>query len=186
MRSISSLCVCVSLSPLLSYHPHTYFLCVTFSFVHVLNFWVGLESHVRNVLFGTGLGYANKILHSCAGRSHRYYNVVTADERCAILRNWVSDMEFCCCLIPCADAVSTVLTQAPTPQVTTASYDSTVRLWDMGMGKCITTLTNHKKAVRAATQHPTEYAILSAFFFLLCSAWAFVICVIIVLFVYSK
>lgn len=56
-----------------------------------------------------------------------------------------------------ADAVSTIMTQSVNPQVTTASYDGTVRLWDMGMGKSITTLTNHKKAVRAAAMHPAEY-----------------------------
>lgn len=56
------------------------------------------------------------------------------------------------------DAVSTIMTQSVNPQVTTASYDGTVRLWDMGMGKSITTLTNHKKAVRAAAMHPSEYA----------------------------
>lgn len=50
------------------------------------------------------------------------------------------------------------MTQSVNPQVTTASYDGTVRLWDMGMGKSITTLTNHKKAVRAAAMHPSEYA----------------------------
>ena len=55
------------------------------------------------------------------------------------------------------DAVSTILTQGANPQVTTTSYDSTVRLWDLAAGKTMSTLTNHKKAVRAACQHPSEY-----------------------------
>ena len=32
-----------------------------------------------------------------------------------------------------------------------------IKLWDIGMGKAITTLTNHKKGVRDMLVHPSEY-----------------------------
>jgi pleiotropic regulator 1 len=37
-----------------------------------------------------------------------------------------------------------------------------VRLWDLGMGKAISTLTNHKRGVRALQLHPTEFTFASA------------------------
>lgn len=36
-----------------------------------------------------------------------------------------------------------------------------VRLWDIGAGKSIQTLTNHKKAVRSLAVHPEEYTFAS-------------------------
>ncbi|KNC76067.1 hypothetical protein SARC_11422, partial [Sphaeroforma arctica JP610] len=42
-------------------------------------------------------------------------------------------------------------------QVTTVSYDTTVKLWDIGEGRTISTLTNHKKSVRGICQHPSEF-----------------------------
>lgn len=50
----------------------------------------------------------------------------------------------------------------PAPQVITGSHDSTVRLWDLRAGKTLTTLTHHKKSVRAMVQHPSEHAFASA------------------------
>jgi pleiotropic regulator 1 len=35
-------------------------------------------------------------------------------------------------------------------------------MWDIGMGKCVKTLTNHKKAIRAMVEHPSEYTFASA------------------------
>ena len=35
-------------------------------------------------------------------------------------------------------------------------------LWDLAAGKCMTTLTHHKKSVRALAIHPTEYSFASA------------------------
>ena len=46
-------------------------------------------------------------------------------------------------------------TQATDPQVITGSADCTVKLWDLAAGKVMTTLTNHKKSVRALVTHPT-------------------------------
>ena len=40
--------------------------------------------------------------------------------------------------------------------------DGTVRLWDLVAGRAASVLTNHKKAVRALTLHPTEYTFASA------------------------
>jgi pleiotropic regulator 1 len=35
-------------------------------------------------------------------------------------------------------------------------------MWDIGSGRCIDTLTNHKKAVRGVLFHPNEYTFLTA------------------------
>ena len=42
-----------------------------------------------------------------------------------------------------------VAAQAAEPQVITGSMDNFVKLWDLKMGSCATTLTNHKKSIRA-------------------------------------
>lgn len=34
-------------------------------------------------------------------------------------------------------------------------------MWDLAAGKCMGTLTNHKKGVRAMAIHPTEFAFAS-------------------------
>ena len=41
-------------------------------------------------------------------------------------------------------------------QVITASHDKTIRLWDLRTGKTLSTLTYHKKAIRALAAHPHE------------------------------
>lgn len=74
--------------------------------------------------------------------------------------------------------VADVKCQESDPQVITGSMDSTVRcvsafsvistvligplrLWDLAAGKTMTTLTHHKKSVRALAIHPTEYSFAS-------------------------
>jgi len=57
--------------------------------------------------------------------------------------------------------VADVKCQESDPQVITGSMDSTIRLWDLAAGKTSTTLTHHKKSVRALTIHPTEYSFAS-------------------------
>ncbi|XP_047256734.1 protein pleiotropic regulatory locus 1-like [Capsicum annuum] len=54
------------------------------------------------------------------------------------------------------DAVCSVLTRTTDPQVVTGSSDSTIKLWDLRYGKTMTTLTHHKKSVRAMVQHRKE------------------------------
>ncbi|CAE7196541.1 unnamed protein product, partial [Rhizoctonia solani] len=57
--------------------------------------------------------------------------------------------------------VADVKCQESDPQVITGSMDSTIRLWDLAAGKTMTTLTHHKKSVRALAVHPTEFSFAS-------------------------
>ncbi|CAN0533844.1 unnamed protein product, partial [Ectocarpus sp. 12 AP-2014] len=47
-------------------------------------------------------------------------------------------------------------------QVITGSHDCQIKLWDLVAGKAMTTLTHHKKAVRAVQMHPKEFSFVSA------------------------
>lgn len=60
------------------------------------------------------------------------------------------------------NTVCSVVSQAHDPQVITGSHDSTIKTWDLVAGKCSTTLTFHKKSVRAMALHPTENCFASA------------------------
>jgi pleiotropic regulator 1 len=42
--------------------------------------------------------------------------------------------------------VGAIVSQRNNPQVITGSFDSSVKLWDLAAGKCMNTLTYHKKA----------------------------------------
>lgn len=46
-------------------------------------------------------------------------------------------------------------------QIITGSHDKTIRLWDLRTGKTLSTLTYHKKSVRALAAHPTEHTFAS-------------------------
>ncbi|THG05894.1 hypothetical protein TEA_022222 [Camellia sinensis var. sinensis] len=48
------------------------------------------------------------------------------------------------------------------PQVVTGSHDTTIKFWDLRFGKTMTTLTHHKKSVRAMALHPKENCFASA------------------------
>jgi len=47
-----------------------------------------------------------------------------------------------------------MLTQSTDPQIIMACYDLTIRLWDLVVGKTITTQTNRNKSVRGLVAHP--------------------------------
>eukprot|EP00854_Cymbomonas_tetramitiformis_P012808 gene12808-15138_t len=66
------------------------------------------------------------------------------------------------CLSGHDNTVCSILSQGTDPQVITGSHDSTIKLWDLAAGKAITTLTHHKKSVRAMCMHPNEYTFASA------------------------
>lgn len=65
------------------------------------------------------------------------------------------------CLSGHDSTVGTILSQVPDPQCVTGSQDSTIRLWDIRTGKATTTLTFHKKGVRALAAHPQEFTFVS-------------------------
>jgi len=65
------------------------------------------------------------------------------------------------CLSGHTNTVGSILTNTVDPQVITGSHDTTIKLWDLAAGKSITTLTNHKKSVRALAAHPTELSFAS-------------------------
>ncbi|KAF5825740.1 WD40-repeat-containing domain protein, partial [Dunaliella salina] len=66
------------------------------------------------------------------------------------------------CLSGHDQTVCSILSQAGDPQVITGSHDSTIRLWDLRTAKTMSTLTFHKKSVRAMALHPFEHAFGSA------------------------
>ena len=47
-------------------------------------------------------------------------------------------------------------------QIITGSHDKTVKMWDLRTGKTMSTLTYHKKSIRAMAAHPQEYAFAAA------------------------
>lgn len=42
------------------------------------------------------------------------------------------------------------------PQIVSGSHDSTMRIWDIGEGRCTQILTGHDKSVRSIVVHPEE------------------------------
>ncbi len=50
----------------------------------------------------------------------------------------------------------------PHAQVITGSHDKTVKMWDLRKGKTLSTLTYHKKSIRAMAAHPQEFAFAAA------------------------
>jgi WD40 repeat protein len=48
------------------------------------------------------------------------------------------------------------------PQIITGSHDKTVKMWDLRKGKTMSTLTYHKKSIRAMASHPQDFAFAAA------------------------
>jgi pleiotropic regulator 1 len=61
-----------------------------------------------------------------------------------------------------ANTVSAIQCQAADPQIITGSSDSTVKLWDLAAGKCMTTLTHHKKGIRAVAINHSNFTFSTA------------------------
>jgi pleiotropic regulator 1 len=59
------------------------------------------------------------------------------------------------------NTVGALLTYPVDPQIVTSSYDNTVKLWDLVAGRAMTTMTQHKKAVRALASSDKELTFLS-------------------------
>ena len=66
------------------------------------------------------------------------------------------------CLEGHTDTVHSIIMQDFEPQCISGSSDGTVRLWDIGTGKRINVLTNHKKSIRGLVFHHSEYTFCSA------------------------
>jgi pleiotropic regulator 1 len=62
------------------------------------------------------------------------------------------------CLSGHDETVASILTQSVDPQVITGSHDKTVKMWDLRKGKTLSTLTYHKKSIRAMAAHPQDFA----------------------------
>lgn len=61
------------------------------------------------------------------------------------------------------NTVCSVFTRPTDPQVVTGSHDTTIKFWDLRHGgKSMSTLTHHKKSVRAMALHPKENMFASA------------------------
>jgi pleiotropic regulator 1 len=58
-------------------------------------------------------------------------------------------------------SVISLLSQEADPQVITGSMDNTIRLWDLAAGKTMTTLTHHKKSIRALVKSDEEFTFAS-------------------------
>ncbi|PRQ39858.1 putative transcription factor WD40-like family [Rosa chinensis] len=52
--------------------------------------------------------------------------------------------------------VCSVFTRPIDPHVVTGSHAATIKFWDLGGGKAMSTLTHHKKSVRAMAPHPKD------------------------------
>ena len=113
----------------------------------------------------------NKVIRSYHGHLSGVYgialhprlDVLVTGGRDSSVRVWdVRTKAQCFCMTGHDGTVSDVLAQAAEPQIISGAADATVKLWDLAAGKCRTTLTYHKKSVRALALHPRQFSLLAA------------------------
>jgi len=93
---------------------------------------------------------------------HPTLDILMSGGRDAVFRVWdMRTKREIHCLAGHSGTVVGIETQAVDPQIITSSMDKTIRMWDLAAGKCMTTLTNHKKSVRSVVCHPREWTFMS-------------------------
>eukprot|EP01069_Polyplicarium_translucidae_P001353 Polyplicarium_translucidae@DN1634_c0_g1_i1.p1 len=94
---------------------------------------------------------------------HPAIDVLATGGRDAVVRLW--DMRTKLGIHVFAGHTGTVMSlasQKANPQLISGANDKMIKCWDLIAGRCATTLTHHKKSVRALGLHPTEYSFCSA------------------------
>ena len=56
---------------------------------------------------------------------------------------------------------ASLLTKLMIPQIIAGSHDNTIKMWDLIMGKCFTTLTHHQKSISALVQPSFKHTFMS-------------------------
>ncbi|OMP03189.1 hypothetical protein COLO4_10588 [Corchorus olitorius] len=117
----------------------------------------------------------NTVIKSYHGHSSGIYclalhptndNILVTGGRDSVCRVWdIRSRQQTLALSGHDNTVCSVLTRPTDPQVVTGSHDSTIRFWDIrNSGKAMSTLTHHKKSVRAMAlaPDPRDHSIVSA------------------------
>ena len=95
-------------------------------------------------------------------KMHPTLDILVTGGRDAVARVWDMRSRYQIhCLAGHENTVGSILTKPTDPQVITGSYDNTIKLWDLAAGKCMTTLTHHKKAIRALAMPSFENTFMS-------------------------
>jgi pleiotropic regulator 1 len=103
-------------------------------------------------------GYCVSILENQGGP-----NILVTGGRDSVARVWdIRTAAEVAVLVGHNQTVASIACQMSLPQVITGSHDQQIKLWDLRKTSApITTLTHHKKSVRALQIHPTEYTFIS-------------------------